>query len=582
MSALSHNGRVYVFGGRNQGKTLNTCLVIDGEQKIGAGYWSPIAPMPLPRSHTIAVAADDRILVIGGENDHATADTIQEYTPATCTWRVLPWKLPRRYVRCVAAAYHSATRTLMIVGSHEIGVTDITRDDKPSAYAAWPDPFVYGPREPVLPLHVYTIAQPFEANTWVYYPKQQLPYAIESYCTRFCGTSGVAVPSAVSLSSSSSSSAPSATCASIVEPIAMRSNVAHGGVFIFDGAETTSIGVTYVSTSQSICARVTHDDAHAKYGASSSSSSSSSDVEAFLPSLAAWPRRRMFCHAIHMGDAIYMVGGFKQEVDIFNIKSKTWRTGAPLQHSQILTVVLPIHNVGSGDSIIAMGPCGVELYDVPADVWRVLLPTADSRRSRAAAVSYHNCVYLFGGNDKDYHPTLSSEMYSFESRSTNSGDGKSAAEVTATTRESNVWSSVGIAAMPSYKKDATSVVIGDTIFIMGGAGTLREKSDTIFEYTPATDTWRLLPWRLPQPRTYFAAVYDATTRTLMIAGGVDDLCDDLSFSIDPGVYTIQQPFEHNEWTFHHRSTLGRAIYLHCYCSAVLHTPQIPASVIMIN
>lgn len=87
-------------------------------------------------------------------------------------------------------------------------------------------------------------------------------------------------------------------------------------------------------------------------------------------------------------------------------------------------------------------------------------------------------------------------------------------------------------------------MVDHTILVMGGDDKHVDLTDTIFEYTPATNKWRTLPWRLPAPVSSFGAIYDPGSRTLMIAGGFPNYEED---SPNQYVWTRTQPFTSNEW-----------------------------------
>jgi hypothetical protein len=82
------------------------------------------------------------------------------------------------------------------------------------------------------------------------------------------------------------------------------------------------------------------------------------------------------------------------------------------------------------------------------------------------------------------------------------------------------WSA--IAPLPKQRVSSCVVIIEDRILILGGSGDRMNGEgfdyDSVDEYNPTTDTWRILPWKLPQPRFCFAAVYHSVSKTLMIAG----------------------------------------------------------------
>jgi N-acetylneuraminic acid mutarotase len=139
-------------------------------------------------------------------------------------------------------------------------------------------------------------------------------------------------------------------------------------------------------------------------------------------------------------------------------------------------------------------------------------------------------VYVFGGTSDGFSHNALSTCEVYDSKMNN-------------------WTS--IASMPTKRCHAVAVTIDhDTIIVMGGFVTTvyskkYEVVDTIEEYTPSTNQWRTLPWRLPNRRADFGVAYDHRTNQLMIVGG--------SSPIEPlpthtrAVYTRRQPFQSNEW-----------------------------------
>jgi N-acetylneuraminic acid mutarotase len=139
-------------------------------------------------------------------------------------------------------------------------------------------------------------------------------------------------------------------------------------------------------------------------------------------------------------------------------------------------------------------------------------------RNAASAVVFDNRVYIFGGNSPSDSPISQCEVYDDKKNSW------------------NMW----LTAAPTSRSYLTTVVVGTVILVMGG---LRgdARTDLIEEYTPSTNTWRTLSWKLPQSRYDFGASFNATTGVLMIGGGKGDE------STSKNVYTRKQPFESNEW-----------------------------------
>lgn len=152
-----YGGAVTVFGGCDPNTYslagIDSCEVYTEDAKTGEGKWSRIADMPTARWGAAIVVVDDTILVMGGKGTKRF-DIIEEYTPATNKWRTLPLKLPHPVYE-IGAVYHSSTKTLMIAGGNGM-----------FTYERYP---------------VYTIVQPFAANTWVKHDYASYP-GLHNYC----------------------------------------------------------------------------------------------------------------------------------------------------------------------------------------------------------------------------------------------------------------------------------------------------------------------------------------------------------------------------------------------------------------
>jgi hypothetical protein len=138
-SCVVLNNMVYVFGGSSDGSAkgaLSTCEVYDNKKNS----WSTIASMSTPRWKATVTVVDNVLLVMGGETfGMCRVATIEEYTPATGTWRTLSWTLPQPR-DALGSSYETTTRQLMIAG----GWTGSSKTEQ----------------------HVYTRVQPFESNEW--------------------------------------------------------------------------------------------------------------------------------------------------------------------------------------------------------------------------------------------------------------------------------------------------------------------------------------------------------------------------------------------------------------------------------
>jgi len=107
------NGKIYVFGGFVLPQSGPPSWVpIDNawEYDPGADSWKALAPMPTKRGSPVAATVGGKIYVIGGAvpgpnqaavhpaRPHTSVGTVEEYDPATNTWRVrAPMPTPRNH-----------------------------------------------------------------------------------------------------------------------------------------------------------------------------------------------------------------------------------------------------------------------------------------------------------------------------------------------------------------------------------------------------------------------------------------------------------------------------------------------------
>jgi N-acetylneuraminic acid mutarotase len=99
-----HRGKIYAFGGFTlpaSGPPAWTPIDNAWEYDPAADSWKALAPMPTKRGSPVAVTVGDRMYVIGGattppgsketavhpQRPHVSVSTVEEYDPATNTWR---------------------------------------------------------------------------------------------------------------------------------------------------------------------------------------------------------------------------------------------------------------------------------------------------------------------------------------------------------------------------------------------------------------------------------------------------------------------------------------------------------------
>jgi N-acetylneuraminic acid mutarotase len=110
VSFAEYRGKIYAFGGFRYpdpdpatGKAVPAWVPIDNawEYDPAADAWKSLAPLPTKRGSPVAVTVGDKMYVIGGattppgsketavhpQRPHVSVGTVEEYDPATNTWR---------------------------------------------------------------------------------------------------------------------------------------------------------------------------------------------------------------------------------------------------------------------------------------------------------------------------------------------------------------------------------------------------------------------------------------------------------------------------------------------------------------
>jgi len=80
---------VYVFSGKNIGY-LKSVEVYNPTLK----RWSDISEMSAARAFAGAVSFDDLLYVVGGHDSLQRFDTVEVYSPASNSWRILAARMP--------------------------------------------------------------------------------------------------------------------------------------------------------------------------------------------------------------------------------------------------------------------------------------------------------------------------------------------------------------------------------------------------------------------------------------------------------------------------------------------------------
>jgi hypothetical protein len=181
--------------------------------------------------------------------------------------------------------------------------------------------------------------------------------------------------------------------------------------------------------------------------------------------------------------------------EVFNILTRTWTT----------LPNLPFEGLDRHCAVSVNG----KLYVVAHNQLWVYKPTKrrwlriDSGgfvpRCDASAVSFDNKIYVFGGKNKWDGPVAMDSAQCFDDLT-------------------GIWTT--LAPMPIGKCGHSTVVVKDTIIIIGGAaGHNGGYHDTIVEYTPSTNRYRVLPFVLPSPSQCLESHYDDFNQILTISGG---------------------------------------------------------------
>lgn len=234
-------------------------------------------------------------------------------------------------------------------------------------------------------------------------------------------------------------------------------------------------------------------------------------------------------------DHLYITGGDypnRKLMMIYHIPAQTWQPGTELETDREYHIAVAMTGTSNPNRLLiagGMSQSSATMFDTVTHKFSPL-PPLPHPRSNACAVNFRGKVYLFGGREETpmkSGPILATCMVYDEDSKT--GEGK--------------WQP--IAPMPTKRMTASAVIVNDKILVLGGeVATLfskRKNSDSIVEYSPATNKWRKLLWTLPKPMFSFGAVYhpDLNGGTLLIAGG--------SYDTDTAVYSRVQSLTTNKW-----------------------------------
>jgi hypothetical protein len=228
------------------------------------------------------------------------------------------------------------------------------------------------------------------------------------------------------------------------------------------------------------------------------------DIE--IEQLPSMPSARNYAPATRIDEYIYISGGL--EIDYkpvssmirYHIPNRTWSSCPPMLSARAghCMVRLPepkchclmvIGGLGDAGNILSC-----EIFNTLTNEWCHAPSMATTRLNFGSCVLNHR-IYVFGSKS----------------------DTSSAYDI-----KTNAWCEI----LQSPMRDddilggvnGVPVVVGDDTILLIGNDSHRR----IEEYTPSTDTWRILPWELPDERRYhYGVAYDSSTGSLIVLGGHD-------------------------------------------------------------
>jgi N-acetylneuraminic acid mutarotase len=226
------------------------------------------------------------------------------------------------------------------------------------------------------------------------------------------------------------------------------------------------------------------------------------------------------CGACHIGDYIYVTGGYgiygvpTSTVERLHLPTSKWSMvqempGYSRTCHGCVAVDDCLYSIGGRDR--GNGKA-VYRYETNNNVWSKI-PSTNHGRYQSSYVVLNKRIYAFGG----IHCDNTCEMFDVLT---------------------SQW--IDIAPMTIARHNACAVAVGDKILLLGGRSTL-SMLDTVDEYTPTSNSWRELTWTLPRRDENFAAWYDSSNKALYIASGHQQSALD-------GIIYMRNPIDIGEWT----------------------------------
>ncbi|MEU0881637.1 kelch repeat-containing protein [Lentzea sp. NPDC005914] len=203
---------------------------------------------------------------------------------------------------------------------------------------------------------------------------------------------------------------------------------------------------------------------------------------------------------------VYVAGGgnqgFRDEVERFDLRSRTWTSVPPLPQLRAAPAGAGLNGllyVAGGsvndddntDSVVVFNP------EKPASGWKEVAPMLD-RRARHKLIAVDGHLYAIGGENDDFDTRSSSERYD---------------------PRTNTWTR--IAPMSETRALFGIAAVRHDIAVIGGYTQVGDKTtflDSIEIYDVHAGRWRTLETRLPQRRVSLFAATEPDGSLLVIGG----------------------------------------------------------------
>jgi hypothetical protein len=206
-----------------------------------------------------------------------------------------------------------------------------------------------------------------------------------------------------------------------------------------------------------------------------------------LPSL---PFPQDWCSAARINDCGIVIRPHEGKMPVFGVGewSYTFAVGAmDMTYGRAVVCNDKLYAIGLNTHLI-------NEYDFEKRKWLSSFP--NDTRTSLATISVANKIYIFGGFKGDERVTKCDCYVPL------------------------MGLLFPLAPAPRARSYHVAIAIDDDhIWLLGGIGDDRSITDLVEQYTISTNTWETLAWKLPEPRSWFAATFDRSSQTLLIAGG---------------------------------------------------------------